>query len=382
METKKYIIHAFLTTVTPLHIASPEKARVDTDTMEVIYTSKGAPMTPIQKLAVYGPDNKMHEVPVIAANNIMGHLRDHISSKVIDVLIAKGQKVAMATYSAMTCGAATGKPDGDDVTFDEYRAARRHPFVGLLGGGPRMMRRYVWAHNAVPFMDATRIMFERMRHPNLDEDAHCIKAIDRRKLVYRWLNNRNDDVQELKSLSQMQEGIESFEEKIIARQALILKDKKDKDKERSGDSDGETKPNDRNTTRSFSVFEFVIPGVVFPIVFELDVTKAQLGLFLVGLDSFTKSDRLGGHVRNGLGQFSFSDVVIQNDDGDVVAQNVFHQSRLQQDHEFVAEHLLAWSQAAAEITGAELDLLYAPKPEKAEKPAKEKKKPAAAENEA
>lgn len=369
MDTIKITLHAFLKTLSPLHIASPGNMRLNTDTMEVVYgDSGGVPCTGVQKLAVYAANGQIAHVPVIAANNVMGRLRRHAASKVLDVLTAKGQRVSIQTYSALTCGAVTGKPDGRDVTFDEYRESRAHPYIGLFGGGPRMMRRYVRGFNAVPVMEATRCMFERVKHPNLDWEAHGISGDggkgDARKLLGRWIFNRNDDLRDLVNMAQAAASIESFETQIIERQSLILADRKSND-------DGEGKASSRHSTKTFSAFEFVVPGVVFPVSFELDVSKAQLGLFLLALDSFAKIERLGGHARNGLGQFSLSDVVAQNDEGEVVASGLFHESRLQQDHEFVADCLAAWAAAAADINGADLDRLFAPPPaEKAEKKGK------------
>lgn len=372
MDTSKITLHAFLKTLSPLHIAAPGNMRLSTGTMEVTYgDTGGVPCTGVQKLAVCGAGGQMTDVPVIAANNIMGRLRRHAAGKVSDVLASKGQRVTIQTYSALMCGAVTGKPDGRDVTFDEYLETRAHPYIGLFGGGPRMMRRYVRGFNAVPVMEATHCMFERVKHPNLDWEAHGVKC-NARKLLGRWIFNRNDDLRDLVGMAQAAVSIESFEEKIIERQALILTDRKSSD-------DGEGKTSSRHSTKTFSAFEFVVPGVVFPLCFELDVSKAQLGLFLLALDSFSKIERLGGHVRNGLGQFTLSDVVAQDDSGEVVASGLFHESKLVQEHEFVAEHLAAWAEAAAGINGADLDRLFAPP---VEKPEKKGKKAAEAEAEA
>lgn len=364
MDTIKITLHAFLKTLSPLHIASPGNMRLNTDTMQVVPgDSGGVPCTGVQKLAVYTTAGDIAHVPVIAANNVMGRLRRHAASKVLDVLAAKGQRVTIQTYSALTCGAVTGKPDGRDVTFDEYRESRAHPYIGLFGGGPRMMRRYVRGFNAVPAMEATRCMFDRVKHPNLDWEAIGIK-VDARKLLGRWIFNRNDDLRDLVNMAQAAASIESFEAQIIERQSLILADRKSND-------DGEGKASSRHSTKTFSAFEFVVPGVVFPVSFELDVSKAQLGLFLLALDSFAKIERLGGHARNGLGQFSLSDVVAQNDEGEVIASGLFHESRLQQTQEFVADCLAAWAEAAEGINGADLDRLFAPPPaEKADKKGK------------
>ncbi|MFN9471030.1 type IV CRISPR-associated protein Csf2 [Acidovorax sp.] len=350
--TSKYRIHAFLRTLSPMHITSPESARLDVAAMKVVYgDSMGIPLNQVQKLNVAEIGGSSRSVPVIAANNIMGRLRRHGATKILDALRAKGEKVAVTTYSALQCGAATGKPDGRDVQFTEYREARQHPYIGLFGGGPRMMRRYVRCFNAVPYMDCTAFMAGRTKHPYLDEAVHKAPS-DSRRLTQYWIQNRNDDLRELVNIGQAQDTIKDFEKEINERQQAILADSK-------ANSEGADSTS-RHSTRSFSSLEFVVPGVYFPLCFELDVTEAQMGLFLLALDSFAATERLGGHARNGLGLFSLSDVLITDDKGTVLAGKVFSDSRLDQAEAFVQPLLQAWAREASAISGADLDRLFAP----------------------
>ncbi len=350
--TSKYRIHAFLRTLSPLHITSPESARLDVATMKVVYgDSMGIPLNQVQKLNVAELGGSSRAVPVIAANNIMGRLRRHGATQVLNALRAKGEHIAVSTYSALQCGAATGKPDGRDVLFSEYREARKHPYIGLFGGGPRMMRRNVRCFNAVPYMDSTAFMAGRTKHPFLDEAVHKA-APDARRLTQFWIQNRNDDLRELVNISQAQATIKDFDQEINARQQAILADSK-------ANSEG-AESTSRHSTRSFSSFEFVVPGVYFPLCFELDVTPAQMGLFLVALDSFAATERLGGHARNGLGHFSLTDVLIADDKGAILSEKVFSDSRLDQANAFVQPFLQAWGTEAKAISGADLDRLFAP----------------------
>ncbi|WP_265283437.1 type IV CRISPR-associated protein Csf2 [Verminephrobacter aporrectodeae] len=351
---KNYRIHAFLQTLSPLHITSPESARMKIEDSTVVYgESVGIPLNQVQRINVQGLGGATRAIPVIAANNLMGRMRRHGATKVLDALRRKGEKVAMSTYSALQCGAATGKPDGRDVLFTEYREASNHPYIGLFGGGPRMMRRNVRCFNAVPYMECSEIMFGRNKHPHLDDEIH--KASDARKLTQCWILNRNDDLRELINLSQAQASITDFEKEITKRQEAILADSKGKAE--SGES------STRHTTRSFSSFEFVIPGVYFPLCFELmNVDDAQVGLFLLAFDSFAATERLGGHARNGMGQFSITDVMITDDGGNALAKDLFSESRLNSGDPFVQRFLQAWSVASEKMSGAELDRLFAPPP--------------------
>lgn len=358
---KQYRLHAFLRTLSPLHITSPESARLDVATMKVTYgDSMGIPLNQVQKLNVSEAGGSTRAVPVIAANNIMGRLRRHAAGKILGVLTAKGDKVSISTYSALQCGAATGKPDGRDVLFTEYREAREHAYVGLFGGGPRMMRRYVRGINAVPYMDSTAFMYSRSKHPYLDEAVHK-SAQDTRRMTQFWILNRNDDLRELVNISQAQATITNFDEEIAKRQQAILADSK-------ANSEGDS--TSRHSTRSFSSFEFVVPGVYFPMTFDLNVNEAQLGLFLLTLESFADTERLGGHTRNGMGQFSLTDVVLTDESNNIIADSIFADNRLRRDSPPVEAALKAWAVAAESINGADLDRLFAPPVDEPKKKAK------------
>lgn len=349
--TKKYRIFGFLRTLSPMHITSPESARLNLAEMKPFYgdSKEHPPLNLTQKLSVMDPGSGgTRQVPVIAANNIMGRLRRHAADQVIQVLKAKGQRISIGTYSALMCGAVTGNPDGADVTFSEYRKARAHPYVGLLGGGPRMMRRHVRFFNAVPYNDLTAPMFSRTKHPNFDETIHS-SPNDTRKLTQCWIMNRNDDLRELVNISQAESVIEDFTSKVTARQQAIV-----------AASTTKAEGDPRLSTRSFSAFEFVVPGVYFPLCFELDVTDAQMGLFLASLDSFCATERIGGHARNGLGLFSLTDVVVTDDAGVLMGTNLFNNSRLVKENSFAAPYLQAWASAAQDIEADELEALFAP----------------------
>jgi hypothetical protein len=69
---------------------------------------------------------------------------------------------------------------------------------------------------------------------------------------------------------------------------------------------------------------------------------------------------MGGHVRNGLGQFSLSDVVLTDDANTIVADNLFANSRLRLDEPLIQHALKAWGTAAELLNAQDLDRLFAP----------------------
>lgn len=369
-ETHRFRIHGFIKTLSPVHIASPIKTRYIPESNTYGTGDAGIACTTIQRLSLpilhtSGKTGKnfMDQVPVYTANNLNGALRRTGAAQVIDALQAKGQQINMETYSAMTCGAVTGKPDGEMVKFEEYREAQEHPFVGLFGGGPRLMNRHVRIHNMVPMTKETEFMFEGVaRHPALDgvQDYKSVVMVPEEvRLVQVWTFVRNDDVRNLVNLSLQCKAIENFEEKILERQALILEDQKAKQNKEEGG---------RFSTWAFSAFEFLIPGVYLPMTFELDVTDEQLGLFLLALDRFAETERIGGKVANGFGQFSMEKMVLTKVETNETSEGLFLDGRLNQKEDSpAAPYLKAWNSAAKDLSAERLNYLMRPPAPKKEK---------------
>ena len=385
--TRRYEVHAFLRLLTPMHIAFPSEAKVSSKTLKRAgFSDPGAiPLTTVQRLqvpvlkpVVESPADQSEQVaqmapirpsyneyvPVIAANNLAGRLRRHGAAEVLDVLRQKGQKVTIQTYSALACGAVNGNPDAKDPLFAEIMEARAHPYIGLFGGGPRMMRRYLRVHNAVPYTEVTKFMFDRLRHPKLDDETHMTKAT---WLTQNWLLNRNDDLIDLVNLAQQQASIENYVEAIQQRQSAVV-DGKAKDEQEKTTAGGAK----RESTRSFTAIEFVVPGVIFPIRMELDVTQAQLGLFLKTLGRFVETERIGGFVRNGFGLFSLDDVHlvdVSETDESKRLHKVMDNNKLITTSDFMKQVLGEWETAAKELNADDLNRLFKPSPEAPKKKA-------------
>lgn len=382
ITTKKYRIHGILKTTSPMHIAAPGSLRYDPDTRRMTSGKLGIPCTGIQMLSLASvvsiPGETEAEtrefqikVPMIAANNLSGGLRRQAAAIAFEALLAKGQKVDIGTYSGMTCGSVTGKPDGGLVKFEEYREARANPFLGLFGGGPRMMRRNAKVHNLVPVTKSTEFMHQgASRHPGFDgaEDlALKVTIPESVRFVQVQTFVKNDDLIKFVDFAMQEKVIADFERKMIERQQNILSDKEAKDSGAEGS---------RFSNRTFTSYEYVIPGVSFPMTFELDVTDEQLGLYMLSLDRYAATERIGGASRNGFGQFVMENVVLVDVETGEVHKNLFIGGRLDRDEDGVAYPFLqAWDAASQSLSADRLNYLMRPP---ADKPTDEEKKEKAA----
>lgn len=339
-----YQIHAILKTHTPLHIASPGSLRFLPESGEITYNKEtGIPCTAIQRLP-FASENGTERLPIIAANNIAGRLRRHGAGLTVEILHKKNQKISLEAYSAIMCGAVTGSPDSQTPTYQEYKLTSHHPFLGLFGGGPRMLRRAFRANNAQP-INALTSNLKLLKHPR-----ESLYTQDKMRLTHAWAFRRLDDLAQLSNVDLQEQSIENYEKEIQARQIKILEEKT---KSKSGEASG------RTTTLTYSALEFVIPGIHFGLTFELDIkTLAQMGLFLLALDQFAAKERLGGYTRNEFGQFSLNDVVLMDESG-IIAEDLFNNGRLVKEHEALIPFFEAWSIAADKLSADELQSLLA-----------------------
>ncbi|OFA16385.1 hypothetical protein A4U49_07715 [Acidithiobacillus ferrivorans] len=345
------VLHAFIKTTSPLHIAAPGSMRFDPGTGKTSFggSDVGVPCTGVQRITLFTEEGA-RRYPVIAANNLSGRLRRHAAKLVLEVFKAKGQQVSLSTYATLQCGAATGNPDGEDMTYQEYRAYKNHPYLGLFGGGPKMMRRAFRMQNALPITADTVAISGAQAHPAAAEHQQ------EKHLTEAWGFRRNDDLRDLVGIHQAEQTVRDFEAAFAHRQALIIEEAK---KERVSGSA-------KTSTKTYSAVEFVLPGVLFGFCVEFsDASVAQQGLFLLALDSLAATERLGGLVRNGFGAFSLEDVRIVETTGEQTG--LFNNGRLHREHPAVAERLSAWDADALVLDAHILENLLIPSQPKAKK---------------
>lgn len=368
--TRKIYITGFLKTLSPLHIAAPSSVRVDPATGEFTYNKEdGIPCATVQKIGIPARTKKTDEkeakdffakVPVIAANNLSGRIRRRVGAEFLRALKdTGGQTVSISTYSAIMCGAATGSPDGVPITYDEYIKAKAHPFLGLMGGGPRMMERRAQVHNSFAFCRTTEGLLNESRVPFAEIyqgawpaaiDANFLDVTSD-QITQITTSRRNDDLRDLKDMALASASITDFTTAYNERQSRIIDEATDKAK-------GNTK------LFTFQATEFVCPFVSFPVVFVLnDVTDAQAGLWFRGFEAFCNDEALGGCVRNGWGEFRIQNAKVAVFEDDQLTGS----EDLGDEDGFRIKAISAWLDVAEKQESAEIDWLMRLPAEKTKK---------------
>lgn len=363
-------IELLLTTTSPLHIASGEQGyRADpTKPYAVRDTRDNAtgtfPVTTVFKMRVpVPPQNEAGEydgeaasrggtirIPAISPNNLRGRLRRMGARAVFEAIQARGQKISLDTYHGMMCGAVTAQPSGS-LTVSEAMTAGRHPFLGVFGGGPRLVQS---AHTTTTLYPVTPQVLDLGLVPRIHADRSVGEKVgDLTQIIYF---RRCDDAL-MFSDSYTQIIVEDYAKSVEVWQDLL--EGRARKKKSAEASEDEQK---KMSLQGFSAIEVVPPNVTFSGILTLDddlVGKIGWGLYLDAIRRFGVGQRLGGWSRNGFGGFTLTASLIGSNGR---RQSLFapgeNGCELATSDPEIKDALAAWADYAAKIEAGELEEFY------------------------
>lgn len=399
-----YVIRGILRLTAPLHIAAPRKETVDPDTDRLLPGGeRGIMVVPATKyrlpMFVRGSQaasvdtvgetdvprgSAFADVPVIPANDIRGRLRRCAARKVFEVLLAKNEQISLDAYHGMTCGAVTGSPNGR-LSFAEAAQAARHSFLGLFGGGPKMVRSALQVSTGWPILASTvfagvlsddlqseipcpmhsewlltqRLYFRRIDDAIRFTDGYAQTVVrDFGPEVTRWIESVSA-VKKARATAVGKTG------KAKARRAAAASSEQTDAAATEGAADAGLPTPSRLQLQGFNAIEFVVPGTRFFLEFHLEETQMRsggLGLFLHALREFILQQNLGGWTKNGFGRFEFVQATIRQTNPNRTEQSLFttglDKGEFDQDSPLMLDALDAWAEAASTLSAVEIEKLY------------------------
>ncbi len=392
-----YVIKGILRLTSPLHIAAAKKETVDPETDRLLPSGeRGIAVIPATKYRLpmflgrldetEGPHGPAFlDVPVIPANDLRGRLRRMAARAVFDALLTRGEQISLDAYHGMTCGAVTGSPGGR-LTFEESVLASGHPFLGLFGGGPRLVRSALQVSTGWPILASTiqagvlsedlqlevpcplgsewlltqRLFFRRIDDAIRFTDGHAQTIVkDFGPEVTRWIESVSA-VKKARESASTKKAKAKPARKIDASGLVLALDDGT-----AVATDPKTPPPSRLQLQGFNAIEFVVPGTRFYLEFRLDDTRignAGVGLFLQALRQFIIEQNLGGWTKNGFGRFEVAQVGFEKLGSDQREQPLFEPSigKAEFNHQspLVLEALDDWAEAAQNLSSAEIEKLY------------------------
>lgn len=250
-------------------------------------------------------------VPFFPGNDIRGRLRRKAAARVMDALKRNGQKISPALYGGLCTGAKDNAPE-QDASIEESLRARAHVFIGLFGGGKRMMRSRFAASDLIPVLASTIAAGMVPSHYTGQEEGSFVpfKLVDNVRtplrgfeIVQKRQQVKIDDVFRVMRPEEIETFIDNAREAVGEYQSAIIENKGARKSAKTAEKDEKVAKLDM---ANIFTLDAIIPGTHMYLQVDLQdsLTQAQRGLLFMALADLINEQALGGFVRAGFGRFA------------------------------------------------------------------------------
>lgn len=297
----------------PMHVADPIQYSVDENGYVVRKTAGMGNVIATMRQHILADGTRV-KIPYFPANDLRGRLRRKAAALVMEALASKGEKVPVELYAGLCAGASGAAPE-NAVTIEEIKRASENVYMGLFGGGTRMLRSRYSVQDAVPIINATVKAglvpegfgpYENRNLPNSD-GSEAVQKSDGHQLTEIRHIVRIDDVTRVMRADELREYVQDAESAVAQWQAKVLQNRTDRkaqdDQKANGEETSGLKKSDLANVVSV---QSIIAGTELYVRFDLQdtTTQAQRGLLLCALRDLINEQALGGWIRTGFGRFA------------------------------------------------------------------------------
>lgn len=299
-------IEVIIRNITPIFSAAPGKSRISLDGTINPPGDRHPPLTRARSMKVVADTGdgvaKAVSLPIVPGNTMRNLLRRTMLREVIEPALQEKQaQLTIGAYTTAYAGSSSGNPDGVPSTFDEIVLMRAHPFLGLFGGGPRMLEGRLMVDSLYPIHQNS----ERIIGTDYINDS--IKG----SITEIVWTRRNDPILQMSSAEDaaiIEGGVKSANDWItdLLDSSKARKGKASKKEEASAEGDDDN----ARGLRAFNAHEVVIGGVKW--LWRLNVdrpTDAQVGMILLALNKLPNQRIAGGHSKD-YGRFVIEGVTL------------------------------------------------------------------------
>ena len=273
--------------------------------------------TRIQSERVITP-NGVQWIPFFPGNDLRGRLR----RKAAHMVLASIGKVSPDLYTGLMAGAVGAKPESD-LTVEEALRAKANPYMGLFGGGTRMLRSRYQANDLVPVLHDTIAMGRVPAAFGELNDEQFLPTGPNGPLTGRDIKSRRtsfrvNDIIRMTDATGMQNFIENAVDAVAAKQIEILGGNANRKADKAALKAGEIKANDvvkKSDVSNMFDYEYIVPGTPMYCLLDIenDATDQHVCLLLLSLLALVREQGLGGWVRIGFGRFTANLTLTRND---------------------------------------------------------------------
>ncbi len=274
---------------TPIHSGDPEKARISLEgNLEPSGSKEGFPLTRTRTMSVVSdadidtdPDTYTGEVcirkvPIVPGNSMRNLLRRSALNIVFNALRGR-ESMDIAAYVAASSGNSSGTPEGQASSFDETVALRAHPFLGLFGGGPRMLRGRLSVDNLYPMVKSAAGVIDSVFHSMLMDLSVSPKSP--KSIIQRVWIRRVDPV--ASSPAENAELVTGGSAALTQWCVDALNTKNASKRKKGADADESEEPEGERGINAFNAHEVCVPGLTWAWNLRLDRVNFDRVSFLI-----------------------------------------------------------------------------------------------------
>lgn len=296
-------IEGILRLTSPLHCAAvtSEKSNADGN----VTRTQTQPMVTVKGLT---------RVPFFPGNDLRGRLRRKAASLIMASMKARGHKVSVDLYAGMNSGSISAQPDKAALTLEEVLRAQSNAYMGLFGGGSRILRSRFRVNDLMPVLkdlvDA-RIIPEAYASlaPVGSTGEEQVGHVAGWQIRSERTSLRIDDVTRVMNGVEMAAIIDDAVNAVADKQSNVLAGREERKTSKAAAKVGDIKKSEiatkQDTGNMFSL-EYIAAGMPMYFLLDMqdDVTDGHVGLMLLALRDLIREQALGGWVRIGFGRFN------------------------------------------------------------------------------
>lgn len=300
-------ISGILRLTSPLHCASPDKTLIKLE-------DKDRNQTPTVQQRIV-TRNGQQQIPYFPGNDLRGRLRRKAAALVLDHVTASS-KITPELYTGLTAGAVSASPESG-LTVEEALRARGNVYMGLFGGGNRLLRSRFHTSDVVPVVDATlEVGMVPKSFGDIDGQNFVPKMvtstgekpIEGWQLIQVTQVLRVDDLQRVLRPDEVVAYIDNAAETVAKFQSQNLESRVARKASKASAAAGDIKQGDiagKKEVGNVMTFQSILAGTPMYCLIDLDddTTDAHVGLMLLSLQALVREQKLGGWCRAGLGRF-------------------------------------------------------------------------------
>lgn len=258
-----------------------------------------------------------NNIPYFPSNGLRGRMRRFIAKRVLDSLTETQGAIPTDIFLGIQNGSSHTQPDKANSSVEEMIRGAEHPYMGVFGGGSRMLESRYAVSDINPILAETLDAgVVQAPHGLLQGivDTQVIGSGDDVSMLraYQIVEKRSfikiDDIVRGKNLVDVSEKIEGGVDAIAAHLEAVTHNQSTRKEQKKSGGDVAKKL----TLSNMLGVESICAGVDmhFRIDVSPDLTEAQVGVILLALEDLANQNYLGGWGRTGFGRFSVQALVV------------------------------------------------------------------------